>query len=246
MPSDHLAQDDNTEPSPPRHSHPARSHIHEDPRRRHAQLHRADGYWDGASRFTLYSYSGTFNVTNGQLTTINPSFPDPSIARNWSRNSATPPRTWSGWYAGGTASNPSLFEDFLRQRHLPTLTYQPTHEDPDRQRHLRDADERLSGHFVANFNITFPTPRAGHDRHLRLQALANRGWFDTTLPLSPSPSQSTPTAHSLDKVGRGVPAEPPVCRQTWCHDGSPARSEFTTPQSAQKTWRQSAASPLRE
>ncbi len=65
-----------------------------------------NGFWDGSSRYTLYSYSGTFTVAGG-TTTASLTFDAPTITQLMTqfRNTSG---TWTGWYTGANGFTPSI------------------------------------------------------------------------------------------------------------------------------------------
>jgi hypothetical protein len=81
-----------------------------------------NGFWDGTSRNTLYSYSGTFTVSGGQSNSA-PVFNAPTIAQLMTqfRNTSG---TWTGWYTGSNGFTPVYMKFYANG--TCTLTHNPS------------------------------------------------------------------------------------------------------------------------
>jgi hypothetical protein len=141
-----------------------------------------NGFWDGNSRNTLYSYSGSFTVSGGASANA-PVFNAPTIAQLMTQLRGTT-GTWSGWYAGGSGFIPVKVR-FLANGSC-TLSYSPNGGNYTTLGSGTYAMQTngYQGTFVANFNIVLTSGTVTGTFAAKLSETG--GWFGATFPgLSP-------------------------------------------------------------
>lgn len=141
-----------------------------------------NGFWDGGSRTTLYSFSGSFTVTGGASANA-PTFNAPTIAQLMTQFRGTS-GTWSGWYAGGSGFIPVKVQFFANGS--CTLSYSPNgggYTTLGTGSYAMQTNG-YQGTYVANFNIVLTSGTVTGTYAAKLSETG--GWFGATFPtLSP-------------------------------------------------------------
>jgi hypothetical protein len=142
-----------------------------------------NGFWDGASRNTLYSYSGTFTVSGGQSSSP-PVFNAPTITQLMTqfRNTSG---TWTGWYTGSNGFTPVYMKFYANG--TCTLTHNPNGTPLQIGSGSYSMQSNgYQGTFVATFTISLTNPSGSVKGTFSGTLSETGGWFGATFPaLSP-------------------------------------------------------------
>jgi N-acetyl-beta-hexosaminidase len=143
-----------------------------------------NGFWDSGSRFTLYSYSGTFSTTNGQSATPI-TFAAPTIAQLATQFRGTT-GLWSGWYTGANGFTPIYIR--FKSDSTFVMSYNPNGTTVSIATGTYSmAASGYGGNFVANFSLTITSATAPAQTGTFAAKLSETGgWIGATfLSISP-------------------------------------------------------------